>query len=207
MTVLEQLASAQNIKGEQPNIDLAETLVASKNQSDIAAVVAGLTAKQKVANDCIKVLYEIGARAPELIAPYDQQFLDGLKSKNNRLVWGSMTALSEIVELQAAHIYAQVDVVLAAFESGSVITIDNGVTVLAKLSAANDSYQARLFPFLLQHLTTCRAKEVPQHAERTMIAVNANNSAEFVKVLQKRLPELSSAQQKRVNKILKNYLD
>ncbi|WP_125605141.1 hypothetical protein [Lapidilactobacillus bayanensis] len=202
MSRIEQLASQQGAKGQQLNIDLAEDLVASHDLAGIQEIVAGLTAKQKIANDCIKVLYEVGARQPELIADNVQVFLNGLTSKNNRLVWGSMTALAEIVNLRTAEIFAQVDLITAVLETGSVIAIDNAVTVLAELCAANSDDAVKLWPILLTHLTTCRSKEVPQHAERTLPAVTPANQPEFVATLQQRWSELTAAQQKRVRKML-----
>ena len=40
----------------------------------------------RTAGDCMKVLYKLGTRKPELIAPYTDVFIDLLASKNNRLV-------------------------------------------------------------------------------------------------------------------------
>lgn len=93
--LLKRLASSIGGKDEQPNIDLSIELVASKGKNKINELVKGLFHEDsKIANDCIKVLYEIGEREPELISDHDLIFIDLLKSRSNRLVWGSMTALS-----------------------------------------------------------------------------------------------------------------
>lgn len=199
---MEQLASQHGENGQQLNIELAEDLVVSHDQVGIQEIITGLIAKQKIANDCIKVLYEVGAREPELIAMYAPNFLAGLTSKNKRLVWGSMTALAEIADLKADQIFEQVDLIVQVLHTGSVIAIDNAVTVLAKLSAVQSAFSKKIWPVLLTHLATCRAKEVPQHATRTLPAINDENQADFVVTLQKRMSELTPAQQKRVNKII-----
>jgi hypothetical protein len=78
---------------------LAEELCRNNDIAGIKEVVVGFTGADKaIANDYIKVLYEIGERKPELIADYLSEFISHLRSKNNRLVWGSMTALVKIVQ-------------------------------------------------------------------------------------------------------------
>jgi len=121
------------------------------------------------------VLYEIGYIDPSLVASYADDFLKLLRSRNNRLVWGGMIALSTIAELQADFIYAHREEILKAMHEGSVITLDNGVKVLA-LAASKDAYRPDIFPHLLKHLQTCRPKDVPQHAEKSLSAVDASNT-------------------------------
>ena len=90
-----------------------------------------------------------------------------------------------------------------AKETGSVITVDNAISALAHTAAANQKYNDAISPYLFQHLAGCRPKEVPQHAEKTMPAVNAANKADFVKVLEKRTEDLSGAGLARVKKVIK----
>ena len=91
--MLDKIAYALNRKDEEANISLAIELCDTENRDDIREVVKGLNAKKQIANDCIKVLYEVGERKPSLIADYAHDFIGLLNSKNNRLVWGAMTAL------------------------------------------------------------------------------------------------------------------
>ncbi|MEK4512242.1 hypothetical protein [Paenibacillus sp. FSL K6-2524] len=203
--MLTKLASSLGRNDEEPNIELAVELCETNNIKGIEEIVHGLKSTDKaIANDCIKVLYEIGSRKPELIAEYTEDFISLLLSKNNRLAWGSMTALATIADLSADEIYSKLDIVKKAYEAGSVITVDNSITVLAKLCKANELYQEEVFPFLMQHLATCRSKEVPQHAERMMICITADNTKEFVRVLEKRKDDLTDSQSKRLNKIIKS---
>jgi hypothetical protein len=88
-------------------------------------------------------------------------------------------------------------------QSGSVITVDNGVQTLARAASRKPDYNTTLFPFLLNHLKSCRPKDVPQHSEKTLPAVNASNKASFVKVLEVRLSDLSGSGLSRVKKVIK----
>ncbi|NUQ06049.1 MAG: hypothetical protein HUU31_19320 [Anaerolineae bacterium] len=44
------------------------------------------------------MLYEIGYAVPDLIADYAADFLALLGSRDNRMVWGGMTALGVIAD-------------------------------------------------------------------------------------------------------------
>ncbi|MDD5937157.1 MAG: hypothetical protein PUC65_16590 [Clostridiales bacterium] len=203
--MLERVAFFTGTKDEKPNIDLACELSESKDTKGIQEIVDGLDHKDKrIANDCIKVLYKLGERSPELIAPYVDTFIRLLKSKNNRLVWGAMTALAIIADLKADIIYQNIKVVKDVMVNGSVIAVDQSVTVLAKVCKQNHQYEAELFPTLLDHLKKCRPKEVAQHAERMSVCVNQGNFKEFQAVLQARYEDIIHAQQVRVNRLLKN---
>src|SRR5262245_64688094 len=97
MTVLNKLATAQNRRDEAVNQALAQEIVRGNDGRAVRELVDGLSNKDKnIQSDCIKVLYEVGEKAPNLIAGYRSLFCDLLDSKNNRLVWGAMTALDQI---------------------------------------------------------------------------------------------------------------
>jgi len=130
-------------------------------------------------------------------------FLKLLKSKNNRLVWGGMLALSTITETKSKEIYENLDDIYSAMEKGSLITIDNGVKILSKLALKSAEYRNRIFPYLINHLQTCRPKDIPQHSESILISVDAKNKNEFLSVLRERQSQLTSSQLKRIKRIYK----
>jgi len=203
--MLEKLACRLGRNDEAPNIELAEELCRNNDTTGIKEIVDGFTgADRAVANDCIKVLYEIGERKPELIADYADDFISSLRSKNNRLAWGSMTALGKIAELTPEPIFSRLSLIVATYEDGSVITVDNSISVFAGLCKADESYSKAVLPILTNHLQKCKPKEVPQHAERASVCFNSGNANAFIVVLEKRLPHLAATGQKRVKKLLKD---
>ena len=204
MTVLSRLASSQHRRDEEPNQILAKALAAARDTAGIREIAENLwNANADVQADCIKVLYEIGAIEPGLIAGYAGEFLKLLGSKNNRLVWGGMTALATISEVSAAELFKSWQTIRDAVETGSVITADQGILALARIAAGDAGRRKAIFPYFLKHLATCRPKDVPQRAEKIMAAVDAGNRAAFVAALEKRRPELSAAQAARVKKLTK----
>jgi hypothetical protein len=202
--VIERLACRLGRNDEEPNIELAEYLCNNGDTIGIKEIVEGFKSADKaVANDCIKVLYEIGERNPALICDYADDFISGLYSKNNRLVWGCMTALAKIAYLASQQIYEKLDAIIFAYENGSTITMDNSISVFAELCKASDEYAETVLPILLKHLRKCRPKEVPQHAERCSTCFTSKNATAFIEVLEYRSPHLASSGQSRINKLLK----
>jgi hypothetical protein len=201
--MIEKLAFLLGRNDEEPNIELAKELVKAKNKKGIKEIVDGLNnPKKQIVNDCIKVLYEIATMSPELVSEYAESFIQLLKSRNNRLVWGSMTALAKIVSLNPDEIYKNLDIIVKAYEKGSVITVDNSISVFAELIKANKKYEKKVFPIIIEHLKKCRPKEVGQHAERAFVCINKYNLQEYKETLLKRRKSLTEAQKKRVDKLL-----
>ena len=204
MSILNRLAHSLGRRDEVPNQELARDLAAKKNKAGINEIVENLSNRDKnIQADCIKVLYEVGVIEPDLIADYAEDFVKLLRSKNNRLAWGGMTALAEVAKANPEAVFKNLDAIKKAKETGSVITVDNAISTLAYTAAASDKYSVSIFPYLLDHLSNCRPKEVPQHSEKTLPAVNASNKADFIKVLEKRMEDLSGGGLARVKKAIK----
>ncbi len=204
MSVLQQLACALGRRDELPNQELGRKLAAAHDSNGVGELAENLSNKDgAIQADCIKVLYEVGYLEPELIAPYALDFLKLLKSRNNRLVWGGMIALSTVAVLAADVLYPHWSDIRRAMEFGSVITKDAGVLTLARVASASATYEREIFPCLLEHLRTCRPKDVPQHSEKTLPAVTADNKAAFIAVLEKRLEDMQGAGAARLKRVIR----
>jgi hypothetical protein len=204
MSVLNRLASSLGHRDEVPNQELARGLAAQKDKAGIREIAENLCNKDKnIQADCIKVLYEIGYLNPSLIADYTEDFVSCLKSKNNRLVWGGMTALAEVAKVNPDAVFKHLDEIQKAKETGSVIIVDTSISTLAYTAATNDKYNQDIFPYLLEHLSSCRPKEVPQHSEKILSAVTSSNKADFINVLEKRMEDLSGSGLSRVKKVIR----
>ena len=204
MSILNRLAHSLGRRDEVPNQELARDLAAKKDKKGILEITKNLWNKDKnIQADCIKVLYEVGVIEPKLIADYTDDFVKCLRSKNNRLAWGGLTALAEVAKANPDAVFKHLDAIKKAKETGSVITVDNAISTLAYTAAGNQKYNEVIFPYLIKHLSGCRPKEVPQHSEKTLPAVNPSNKTDFIKVLEKRMEDLSGGGLTRVKKVIK----
>jgi hypothetical protein len=204
MSIVDKLAYFQRRRDEVPNQELAEELAARRDHAGIREIAERLDdPNAQIQSDCLKVLYEIGYRDPALIAEYAPAFVNLLSSRNNRLVWGSMIALSTIATIKADALYQQIPAIKQAIEHGSVITVDNGIKTLARIASSDPGYNREFFPYLLRHLETCRPKDVPQHAEHVVAAVNADNQRAFIAVVEQRSVGMPASRMTRLRKVLR----
>ncbi len=203
MSMINRTASSLGHRDSVPNQELAKELAKTKNAGEIRELIENLKNKdQKIQGDCIKVLYEIGYIAPELIAEYAEEFLKLLKSRNNRLVWGSMIAISTIAKIKAPKLFERRKEIKQTIEKGSVITVDSGIKALSIVASKSREYLDELFPYLLEHLAACRPKDVPQHGEKILAAVNAENKTAFIDAINSRMTDMKSSQIKRLKKVI-----
>jgi hypothetical protein len=203
MTIISKLASSLGRRDEVPNQELARQIVKSKDAKAVRELADNLANKDKnIQSDCIKVLYEIGAQQPELIADYEKVFLALLESRNNRLVWGAMIALDYIASLNPARIHKNLAKILTASDNGSVITKDHAVSILIKL-AGDKRYANDALALLLDQLRSCATNQLPMYADNALRAIPDRSKQSFIKVLTVRLGDLEKeSQRKRVEKVI-----
>src|SRR5512143_4081515 len=147
MSSLQHIAHFQNRRDEVPNQELARSLAASRDRDGISEIAENLWNKNKgIQADCIKVLYEIGYIDPALIADFTEDFIKLLHNRNNRLVWGGMIALGTVAGLRPQIVHAHLEEIQRVIDKGSVITVDNGVQVLAGLAAQGEKYSRAALP-------------------------------------------------------------
>ncbi len=202
--MIERIAFHQGRSDEGPNVALAELLAKKRDASGVAEIAGGIRdANPSIAGDCVKVLYEIGYREPSLLIPHAGLLIACIESRNNRLAWGACIALAQIAEEAADALFANLDAIQRTLEKGSVIAVDNCVSIMALVAKADARYEKRILPLIIEHLAECRPKDVGQHAERAFACVNASNAARFKAVLGARRPALTEPQKKRVDKLVR----
>lgn len=201
MSVLGRLASALGRNDERPNIELAEALAASADAAAAAELVAALAGPIAVASDAIKVLYELGERRPELVAPYAEEFIALLASKNNRMVWGALAAIATVAALRADSVLAALDAILAAADASTVIAKDKANAMLVNLAKAG--HAAQVLPILLSRLGDAAPNQFPTYAEQIAAVVDAGHKPKLIEILEARLPGVEGrAKRARVEKLL-----
>lgn len=204
MTVIARLASSLGRRDELPNQELAVEIVTNLDVDSAAELAENLSSKNKdIRHDCIKVLYEVGQRAPSLIAPYANLFVSLLDSKDNRMQWGGMTALNTITLENPEIVFASIPELAAVADKGSVITRDNFVWILIKLSSI-PRYSEQILPLLNEQMLSCPSNQLPMYAENALAVMGGAHKAGFVRTLLSRLADFEKdSKRKRVEKVLK----
>lgn len=164
MSVILKLASSLGRRDEIPNQQLAQRIAKANDKKSVQELVENLSSMDRnIQSDCIKVLYEIAELKPSLIAGYVMEFVTLLGNKNNRLVWGAMTALNAMTLENPKAMYAALPKIIAVANSGSVITRDHAVGILIKLASIRQ-YADKAFALLIEQLkkarpTNCRCMQ------------------------------------------------
>jgi hypothetical protein len=204
MSVLNKIAFYQGRRDEVPNQEVARTLAQTRDAADIHEIAENLWNKEpNLQSDCLKVLYELGYLAPELIAEYVDDFIKLLKHRNNRMVWGGMIALSTIASLQADKIFPHLDEIKKAMAAGSIITNDAGIKTLTEVAARKNEYRLRINPYLLERLANSRPVDAARYAENILIAVSMADKAEFIEILKKWITSASGSRLARLRKVFR----
>jgi hypothetical protein len=204
MTVLNKLASAFGRRDEVPNQLLAAQIARDNDKEAVKELVENLSNREGgIQSDCIKVLYEVGERSPDLLASHARVFGELLSSKHNRLVWGAMTALDTITLQNPKDVFHLLPKILAAANRGSVIARDHAVGILIKLASLKQ-YSDKCVPLIIEQLQTCPNNQLPMYAEMSLPVVDAKNINQFQKAIGNRLKTVEKeSQKKRISRVLK----
>jgi len=205
-SIIPELASRQNRRDEEPNKTLGKRLVESRDLDGIREAADNLNNDdRKIRIDCLAVLEQVGLLEPALIEDYLDDFYNLTLCDDNRLVWAAMINIALIADRKPEYILENFDEITKIIAKGSVITQDNGIKILARAGATSLSYNEIVFPYLMEQLKNCRPKSLPQYAESIQIAVRPENQTQFLDILSERIDELSTAQKKRITKVIAQF--
>ncbi|NDK57186.1 hypothetical protein [Pontibacter fetidus] len=192
MQIIDKLATSLNCRNEEPNKQLAQTIADTNNKAAVKELVSLLHhANKNIQGDAIKVLQETGALKPELVAPYVAELLPLLQHKNNRMVWGTMAALSALAPAAPTILYNNLGTILDAAAKGSVITKDHTIKILVIL-AATPAYTQDCIALLLDQLKDAPVNQLPTYAESTVTIITPTYKPEMLRILMQRLPDVTT---------------
>jgi hypothetical protein len=204
MSALQEISYYQNKRDAVPDQILAKRLADEEDIDGIAEIVENLQNKNKsIASDCLKVLYELGYIRPDLIARYVDNFLGLLKSKNNRMVWGSMIALATIATYKPHEIAAQYELIHEKMKNGTVITIVWGIRLIGNLVGEAPEYEEMVMPYVTHLLNTCIPRDVATHGEGLLPMITEQNEHVFRQIFDSRMADMSAAQARRMRGVIK----
>jgi hypothetical protein len=208
MALIDNLPSSTGKRSKEANKIIAKEITDKSDHKSIKELLKLLDNKDRnIQSDSIEVLYETGYLKPDLIADYYEIFLELLNNKNNRLVWGAMIALSSISKIIPEDIFKVLPIITKAFDKGSVITKDAGVSVYVNLARIKNQ-KTEVLPILFDELKKCPDKQLAQYAEKSYIAIDEESKETFLEIINLRLKSLEKESQiKRLKKVIKSITD
>lgn len=202
-SIVDQLAHSLGRRDEQPNIDLAMKIARSGDVASVKELI-GLMSQKKTAwaHDAIKVLYETGERKPDLITAYLQDFVKALQHKDNRMKWGAMCALSAISKASPGLLAKHLVTIVEAMDTGSVITRDHGIYILADLARVK-KYHKDAVELLLEQMEKAPVNQFPMYAEKTAEVISKPFIPKLISILRKRTDVMEiPSKAKRIEKVM-----
>ena len=204
MSYINEIAYHLGIRSEVPNQILAKKLAEENNKEGIKEIASYLYDKNKsVASDCLKVLYETGYIKPELIAPYLDEYIKLLSSKQNRMVWGAMIAVACCANVVPGEVLEHKDLIMEKIETGTVITNVWGVKTLINIAKADEGGYKELKDHLFELQKSCRPVDFAKRAEDMRGAVRKKDIPEYIDILEIGKAALSAAGAKRTDSVIK----
>ena len=206
MSVADRLASALERNDERPNVALADALAAASDPDAVAELAGLLTTGAKAQrHDAIKVLYELGERDPEQIAPHIDVFLGLLDTCDNRMRWGVMSALAALAPIRQTELFARLDAILAAADAGTVISKDKAMKLLADLNVV-PALNPKVTPVILDRLRRAAVNQVPMYAEFAAPTIAEPDRAAFIAIVAGWRDKIQMpAKKARLEKVLKRF--
>ncbi len=196
MGITDALSYSLGRRDQEANIRVGERLAAEPDPSAVAELVATLDAEEgTLAGDASKALEELALRDSAQVAPHAAAIARHLASSDNRMVWGVTTVMRAVALKYPDAVAPHVGALIAAVNTGSVITQDHGIGALA---ATGDP---AALDYAIKHVRDCGPTHVALRGERIAPYVG-DRMPEFRDVLESRLPEVTDSAARRIRTLL-----
>ncbi|MEP1034571.1 hypothetical protein [Ekhidna sp.] len=205
MPIQNQLAYALDRNDQEPNKQVAKQIVDTGGVKEVDELVFFVKSRprQRAQADAILALAYIGEITPELLTNQADFLIGELKSKINRVIFGSMIGLSHIAHLQKEKLYDSLPQIIDAMDAGTVVTRDFGYRIMITLYQEN-RLQADMFLLIQEQLMKAPANQLGQYTERLIEVLNKSHLNLLIETLEERRTDISNEYHiTRLNKNLK----
>lgn len=154
--------------------------------------------------DAFKAVVEIAEKQPQAVLPQIDFFMSLLSAEENRVQWESMQVIVLLAPLCKDKMFQKLDLLAQVADSGSVITRDHYVKILAILSS-HKKYSVTSIPLLIDEVLKSSVNQLPSYAETTLSIIDEDNKVYLKNAVTQRVQDVKDlpAKQKRLEKILK----
>lgn len=184
---------------------LAREITDAEDTDRLEELIAFFETKphKELQKDCALTLAWIAEIKPEMVAPHVGYILGKLNDPINRVIWGSMIALSGIAHLVHEQLFKALPVILDAMDAGTVVTRDHGYRILITLYQ-NKKYQEDVFMLILEQIMKSPSNQLGQYTEKLIAVMETTHKPQLVGVLEERQQDVVNEHHlNRLNKNLK----
>ena len=190
LDIIDRFSSSQGRRDQGPNQELAAEIVEQKDLTLLGKVleVIDLNPSERIVNDAVMTLMAISEQDPNLLATSVPIWLDLLKSRSNRQVWGSMVILSHLAPLKYSELRQHLLLILESMDMGSVVGRDHGYSILCEFYRHDKDKE--IWPLMTEQLLKSPPNQFGQYIEKTMEVLRKQDREELIRILEIRLDEL-----------------
>lgn len=187
MPIQDHLAYTLGRKDQEPNRLLANEIAETEDVERLDELILFFETQphKEHQKDCSLTLAWIAEINPKLIAPKVQYLIGKLKDPINRVIWGSMIALSGIAKYAQDELFQALPKILDAMDAGTVVTRDHGYRILIDLYQ-NKKYQSDVFLLILEQLTKAPSNQLGQYTEKLIMVMVPEHRDKVISVLEER---------------------
>lgn len=159
VAILDRLSSQTGDRTEASNREVAILCLGKPEQ--LAEIARGLEGQDAaLAGDCAEVMTLVAEARPDIVAPYAQALAALIASKNTRVRWEAMHALSLLADLQPRVIGRLLPKLLDIVKNDkSVIVRDHAVDAVGKYAKTGRKAAQAARPILIEALTAWDGKQ------------------------------------------------
>ncbi len=205
MSIQDKLSFALDRNDQEPNKLVAKQIVESGGDHEVKELVDFIESqpKQRAQSDAVLALAYVSEQLPELLMPHVDFLIDKLTSEINRVVFGSMIALSHIAHLAQEKLFNALPQIIDSMDRGTVVTRDHGFKVMVTLYQ-DDRFQEDVFLLIQEQLMKAPSNQLGQYAERLIEVLNKTHLNSLIETLEERRNDITNEYHlKRLSKNLK----
>jgi len=173
---------------------LASEVIAGTSGVSVEQYVAQLSdPKDATAQQAARVLEELSATKPELLAPHIETLIGLLGSARPRVVQAAAHCLPILARVTPAKVAKHLKTMQAAFPHAAELAKDGLVRTFVALCVASVTYQKRLIESFELALRTADSKQLPAWVEHILPALKGEPYAQARAVAEQRVHDAALA--------------
>jgi hypothetical protein len=172
--------------------DIADLIVAGSADPGLPHYARGLEDESPyAAGQAARVIEEVIARKPELVAPHIERLVRVLVgSANPRVVQAAAVALPVLARVAPAKVARHLEKLRATYDGASETGKDGMVRTFVALCLASVAYQKRVVDVLEKALGEAEPRTLQRWTELVLPALKGEPHAQARAVVEQRLPEI-----------------